>query len=77
MDASKFIYNDQRSIGPNWRNPVGVNGLEVYGDRFYVIKDPEGNYFKLKFSKLRKTESEVFLNSNIILYKINQINSIL
>ncbi|WP_326982891.1 HmuY family protein [Chryseobacterium sp. MYb264] len=52
VDASKFIYNDQRSIGPNWRNPVGVNGLEVYGDRFYIIKDPEGNYFKLKFSRI-------------------------
>jgi len=52
VDASKFIYNDQRSIGPNWRNPVGVNGLEVFGDRFYVIKDPEGNYFKLKFSRI-------------------------
>lgn len=58
VDASKFIYNDQRSIGPNWRNPVGVNGLEVYGDRFYVLKDPAGNYFKLKFTRITKSKTD-------------------
>ena len=52
VDASKFIYNDQRIIGGNWRNPVGANGLEVYGDRFYVLKDANGYYFKLKFTRI-------------------------
>lgn len=52
IDQSKFIYNDQRIIGSNWRNPVGTNGLEVYGDRFYVIKDTDGYYFKLRFTRL-------------------------
>jgi hypothetical protein len=52
VDQSKFIYNDHRVIGANWRNPVGTNGLEVYGDRFYVIKDSDGYYFKLKFTRL-------------------------
>jgi hypothetical protein len=51
---SKFVYNDQRVIGANWRNPVGTNGLEVYGDRFYVIKDADGFYFKLRFTRLTK-----------------------
>lgn len=58
IDQSKFIYNDQRIIGANWRNPVGVNGLEVYGDRFYVIKDAEGYYFKLRFTRLTSTSGE-------------------
>lgn len=58
IDQSKFIYNDQRVIGANWRNPVGVNGLEVYGDRFYVIKDAEGYYFKLRFTRLTNTAGE-------------------
>lgn len=55
---SKFIYNDHRVIGSNWRNPVGTNGLEVYGDRFYVIKDPDGNYFKLRFTRLTKAATD-------------------
>lgn len=58
IDQSKFIYNDQRIIGANWRNPVGTNGLEVYGDRFYVIKDAEGYYFKLRFTRLTSTTGE-------------------
>lgn len=58
IDQSKFIYNDQRVIGSNWRNPVGVNGLEVYGDRFYIIKDAEGYYFKLRFTRLTSTAGE-------------------
>lgn len=58
IDQSKFIYNDQRVIGANWRNPVGVNGLEVYGDRFYVVKDAEGYYFKLRFTRLTNAEGE-------------------
>ncbi|WP_294287695.1 HmuY family protein [uncultured Chryseobacterium sp.] len=56
IDPSKFIYNDQRVIGSNWRNPVGANGLEVYGDRFYIIKDAEGFYFKLRFTRITNTE---------------------
>ena len=58
IDQSKFIYNDQRVIGANWRNPVGANGLEVYGDRFYVIKDAEGYYFKLRFTRLTNVAGE-------------------
>lgn len=52
VDASKLIYNDQRAIGGNWRNPVGTNGLEVYGDRFYIVRDADGLYFKLKFNRM-------------------------
>ncbi|WP_435525653.1 HmuY family protein [Chryseobacterium indoltheticum] len=58
IDPTKFIYNNQRVIGANWRNPVGTNGLEVYGDRFYVVKDPDGNYFKLRFTRLTKATTD-------------------
>lgn len=60
IDQAKFVYNDQRTIGANWRNPVGVNGLEVYGDRFYIIKDANGFYFKLRFTRLTKAETDSF-----------------
>lgn len=58
IDQSKFVYNDHRIIGGNWRNPVGTNGLEVYGDRFYIIKDADGYYFKLRFTRLTNTLGE-------------------
>lgn len=58
IDQSKFITNDQRVIGSNWRNPVGANGLEVYGDRFYVVKDAEGYFFKLRFTRITNTAGE-------------------
>jgi hypothetical protein len=58
INPSKFIYNDQRVIGSNWRNPVGTNGLEVYGDRFYIVKDPNGYYFKLRFTRLTKANTD-------------------
>lgn len=36
-------------IGSNWRSTTG-NG--IYQDRFYVIKDPAGNVYKLRFLKM-------------------------
>ncbi|MFT4024793.1 MAG: HmuY family protein [Flavihumibacter sp.] len=39
-------------IGSNWRvtgGPGGTSGAGVKTDRFYVIKDANGNYYKLKF----------------------------
>ncbi|MES2864184.1 MAG: HmuY family protein [Bacteroidota bacterium] len=41
---------DQRIIGSNWRNGGGPSTLpSVKTDRFYVIKDITGNYYKVKF----------------------------
>ncbi|MPS71811.1 MAG: hypothetical protein E2590_01520 [Chryseobacterium sp.] len=58
VDLAKMSFIDQRSIGANWRNPVGTNGLEVYTDRFYIIKDPDGFYFKLKFLRMTNQKGE-------------------
>lgn len=41
---------DQRIIGSNWRNGGGPSSLpSVRTDRFYVIKDVVGNYYKIRF----------------------------
>jgi hypothetical protein len=42
---------DQRIVGANWRNGGGQNGSlpSIKTDRFYVVKDATGNYYKLKF----------------------------
>lgn len=49
--------DDQRNIGSNWRSTsvTGPNGQPVSQfvlrtDRFFVIKDPAGNIYKLKFT---------------------------
>lgn len=55
VDASKFTA-DQRGIGSLWRSTsVVVNGIPVSQfvlktDRFFVVKDPAGNVYKLKFT---------------------------
>lgn len=41
---------DQRIIGANWRSGGGPTTLpSVRTDRFYVVKDAAGNYYKIKF----------------------------
>lgn len=49
--------NDQRNIGSNWRgtSATGGDGMPVSQfvlktDRFFVVKDPAGNIYKLKFT---------------------------
>jgi len=56
VDQSKFSTADQRGIGSNWRgtNVIGPDGnpmsqFSVQINRFYVVKDPAGNIYKLKF----------------------------
>jgi len=64
VDNTKFTA-DQRNIGSNWRgtsvtgadgNPVSQFVLRT--DRFFVIKDPAGNVYKLKFTGGAKADLE-------------------
>jgi hypothetical protein len=46
---AKLVYSSQRdAIGSKWRVTSGAT-LGIRTDRFYVVKDPAGNYYKLKF----------------------------
>lgn len=56
IDQSKFIYNDHTVIGASWRGTA--SGPQVYGDRFYVIKDSDGYYFKLRFTRITKANTD-------------------
>ncbi len=56
VDEGAFT-NDQRNIGSNWRGTsvMGAGGVPVSQfvlrtDRFYVVKDPAGNVYKLRFT---------------------------
>lgn len=58
VDATKFT-EDQRNIGANWRSTTAggtdangnpISALVVRTDRFFVVKDPAGNVYKVKFT---------------------------
>ena len=46
---------DQRIIGANWRNVIPV---QLYSDRYYIIKDPAGHIYKLRFTALLSQQGE-------------------
>ncbi|RMZ58548.1 hypothetical protein D1632_13140 [Chryseobacterium nematophagum] len=59
VDESKFVFDDQRAIGDKWRTTTGTTttpGAYVYPDRFFVLKDAEGFYFKLRFNKMKDAQ---------------------
>ncbi|WP_029902609.1 HmuY family protein [Prevotella sp. 10(H)] len=54
LDGLTFS-KDRSTIGTNWRNTAG--GMEggatgINYNKFYIVKDAAGNYYKLKFSKM-------------------------
>lgn len=51
---------DQRIVGANWRNAGGQNGSlpSIKTDRFYVVKDAAGNYYKIKFLTMTNDKGE-------------------
>ena len=53
VDFSKFVFNDQRAIGSNWRTTTGTNGTEVFSNKFYVLKNSDGFFFKLRFLRMK------------------------
>jgi hypothetical protein len=51
--AALALSSSQIAIGSNWRSGGGPGvSPAVRADRYYIIKDPEGNVYKLKFTAL-------------------------
>ncbi|RXM43415.1 HmuY family protein [Flavobacterium sp. YO12] len=65
-DSFKPSVTDQRMIGANWRNGGGQNGSlpSIRTDRFYVVKDAAGNYYKVKFLTMTNDAGE---RGNVVL----------
>lgn len=59
VEENRFIYNDRRVPGDSWRSTVSgtVSTPVVFGDRFYVLKNPNGKVFKLRFLSLMNDEN--------------------
>lgn len=52
VEISKFL-TDQRAIGSDWRKGGGPDALPSLNKNvFFIIKDTEGNLYKLKFTGL-------------------------
>ena len=47
--AGLSFSGERDAIGANWRATTGTS-IGVYTDRFFIIKDPIGNYYKLRFN---------------------------
>lgn len=55
--ATTTFSNDRWTIGSNWRATTGTIGVRT--DRFYVVKDPAGNVYKLKFISFHANDGGV------------------
>ncbi|MGI9526510.1 MAG: HmuY family protein [Weeksellaceae bacterium] len=53
-EANSLLSDDQRVIGSNWRDVF--KGL--YDDRFFVLHDTEGNWYKIKFISFTGPQGE-------------------
>lgn len=56
-EATALLSDDQRAIGSNWREVINSDKY-VYDDRFFVLKDTEGNWYKIKFLALLNETGE-------------------
>jgi nucleoid DNA-binding protein len=59
----KALYEDERieirGFGSNWRNGGGPSTLpSVKTDRFYIVKDITGNYYKIRFLAMTNDAGE-------------------
>lgn len=55
--AATMFTRNRWAIGSNWRATTGTVGVRT--DRFYVIKDPAGNVYKLKFVSFHASDGGV------------------
>ncbi|MDO4880989.1 MAG: HmuY family protein [Capnocytophaga sp.] len=56
IDFSKEKYTNQMTIGRNWRDNQG--GAVLRKELYFLIKDGDGNFFKLKMTAFRNDKNE-------------------
>ena len=55
VEESAFVYDNRAVVGSGWRDAFG--GL-VKDDRYYILKDTDGNYYKFDFTAYTSSEGE-------------------
>lgn len=56
VDESALVYDNRALIGSGWRTTFGTPAVQ--GDRYYIVKDSDGNFYKLNFTAFTSTEGE-------------------
>lgn len=56
VDDAALVYDNHAVVGSDWRSAFG--GAAVKGDRYYIIKDADGNYYKFRFTAVLSAEGE-------------------
>ncbi|WP_298478510.1 HmuY family protein [uncultured Maribacter sp.] len=57
VDQSLLVNDDHSVIGSGWRNAFS-SPPSVKDDRYFVLKDAAGNFYKIKFTALLSSEGE-------------------
>lgn len=55
VKESQLVYDDRTVIGSEWRS---TRPASLKSDRYYIIKDTDGNFYKLKFTALLNEQGE-------------------
>ncbi len=59
INESSFVNSDRAVIGSGWRSVDFMTGeTSVREDRYYIIKDTSGNYYKLRFTAVESETGE-------------------
>jgi len=59
ITEASFVYNDRTIIGSGWRSVDFMTGeTSVREDRYYIIKDTDDNYYKLRFTAVESQTGE-------------------
>ncbi|MEO1031978.1 MAG: HmuY family protein [Bacteroidota bacterium] len=59
ISEASFIYNDRAVVGSGWRSVDFMTGeTSVRENRYYIVKDTDGNYYKLRFTAVESESGE-------------------
>lgn len=56
VDESALVYDNRSIIGSGWRTTFGTPA--VNSDQYYIVKDSDGNFYKMNFTAFTSTEGE-------------------
>ncbi|MDO6595718.1 HmuY family protein [Oceanihabitans sp. 2_MG-2023] len=59
ITEASFVYNDRALVGSSWRSVDFMTGeTSVTEGRYYIVKDTDNNYYKLRFTAVESENGE-------------------
>src|SRR5690606_27511037 len=57
VDESALSYTDRAILGSDWRSvDINTGTTVVKDDRYFILKDADGNFYKIKFTAATNNE---------------------